>query len=39
MIVNMEKEILEKISRTSKFSEIDHEKDIVPITRLLEMIN
>ncbi|WP_299293397.1 phosphate/phosphite/phosphonate ABC transporter substrate-binding protein [Nitrosopumilus sp.] len=33
------KEILEKISRTSKFSEIDHEKDIVPITRLLEMIN
>lgn len=33
------KEILEKISHTSKFSEIDHEKDIVSIKKLLEMIN
>lgn len=35
----VKKEILEKISRTSKFSEIDHEKDIIPITKLLEMID
>ena len=33
------KEIIDKISHTSQFSEIDFEKDIVPIEKLLEMIN